>query len=936
MARARFDRQLRRVFTFISGLTVLVGITAIVSNRYLVETHRALIQNNLPAAALTRQIQADTVYVATLATSFTEVGSEEDLTALTSDLFARSAALNADFNDLVARAPGLETAAPPQFSALEAAVRTQAEAAQDRLAARHAIRVGQSRAARAFAELEDLVARQTDTARVQVTATISDLYDAPFGEIPQKLDQLADVNFFAYDRLYELSRAIEASRVQLEQVDQAPTPEVVETARRAFEDEIATARGRLAYLPSESARLEAAGLIDAIAAMLAPGGVFTGTSDALAAGARLEAELESLRSQTGQLVAYSDALLERMQIEAATSQARTEQLSWWIGFGLIAVLALSIISAALAWRVVSRRTVSRLTDVSRHITALARGDYDREIPETGIDEIGRMERALHILRLRAAEAQRLRHELEDAVTQRTREVVTEMQAHDRARAEAEDANRAKTEFLAMMGHEIRTPLNGVVGMLRLLEDEAPTPAQKKRATLARQNAENLLVLSNDILDYAATQNRHAVLRPVHFDLRELMGQLAAYLRANAEEKGLRPAIDMTPEVPAVLFGDVQKIRQILVNLLSNAVKYTRTGQITLSLDHAPDPASGNPVLSFAVTDTGIGINPADHVRIFDAYSRGAGHPAEAIEGLGLGLSICRRLTEALGGALSLESAPDVGSRFTLTVPLALGDPAKVVRQGEAITAGALNRRVLVVEDQPVNRMVARGYLERLGCTVVEAETGTEGVQRALEGAFDLVLMDIDLPDIDGGEAAGQIRAAIDAPPPIAALTAHRIDDTADQRAALNVDHILYKPLSPRALAALLGSTARDLPGDGPDATRDALASDIADIGADETAAIAAAFLDEIAPALATIQAAQAAADHDALARQAHKLKGAASNFVLTPFCDKLGQIEAAARQGTGVAEQVEGIEAMAGEAVRALRAAARGLGLQLPESSASM
>jgi two-component system sensor histidine kinase TorS len=384
-----------------------------------------------------------------------------------------------------------------------------------------------------------------------------------------------------------------------------------------------------------------------------------------------------------------------------------------------------------------------------------------------------------------------------------------------------------------------------------------------------------------------------------------------------------------------LFGDVVKIRQILGNLISNAVKYTKRGTITLSVDHATDDSTGQVVLSFCVLDTGVGMSQDTIAQAFDAYSRTSTALRAGIEGIGLGLAISRQLTEALGGALSVESEPGVGSRFTLTVPLARGDLALIAQDEADLNAGDFARNVLVIDDHAVNRMVARGYLERMGCRVAQAETGNAGLRAAESQQFDLILIDLDLPDMQGAEVAAQISAKLDAPM-LVALTAHLISDTDENRTRLHVARILAKPISPRALAEVL---AASLPANVPtDASElhDSLAEDIKDIGLETTALIVQEFLRDLPSAVQEILTPSGLAPSgngfswNGQRKAAHRLKGAASNFRLDRFCAALAQVEAAEIADEALLKQVQ---SLADEAAKMLTATANQLGLQTDRGS---
>lgn len=915
------------------GLTVLVGLAAIGSNRYIITTYRALIQNNLPAAALAQKIVVESSTIATLAPSFFSVGNRTDLNALTNSLLAEVNRVGDDIALLSDIQPRTQDANQmPSIVRLKDLVNAMSDSAGQRIEAKTEVGRRLNVVTIWLAKMNDILRRQTDSARVQVTATIADLYDVPAETLQNRLGYLADVDFFNYDRHIELNTAIDLAGAIFLQTPAQQNIGDLAKMREDLREQLDFAMGRLDYIASSSARAQGYELLQNMAAELEEDGIFTAQTHKLVQTGKLANLLVDMRGEISGLLAISGTQLVGIQANTLRSQENTESLNRKAIIGLSVVLALAVLAGILSWKRTSKQIVARLHGVSEHITALAREDYAREIPITGKDEIGRMEQALHILRGRAERGKKLREELEEVVIARTQDVVNEMHAHDKARAEAEAANMAKSEFLTMMSHEIRTPLNGVVGMLRLLESEMGPGKHKKRVSTARKSSENLLTLSNDLLDYLSTQNHQPLLENVHFDSRELMGQLGSYLRANAADKGLKAFIDISPDVPPVLYGDVVKIRQIVINLLSNAAKYTKDGQISLFLDHAYDVENSQHVLGFSVTDTGPGIEPADHSRIFEAYSRIKGQKHHGIEGLGLGLSICRRLTDVLNGNLTVESQVGQGSRFTLSLALQEGDITKVKSHTETVLLNNLDKHVLLIEDNKVNRMVARGYLEKLGCTIVEVETGIDGVNAAKEQAFDLILMDIGLPDITGNEAARRIRAEVKNVPPIVALTAHHVPDTRSKRAELNVDRILHKPLSPRRLCEVIGASAV-VSDDAFSSTVATLISDIEDIGTEVTTGIVEEYLEQVQTTLVEMAWAAQTNDIVKLGRLAHRLKGAASNFALHEFCNHLGYIDETARKGGDISDLMQGLEKRAEKASVILTNAATAAGLQLSEGT---
>ena len=941
--------RLFAAFAGVAALSIAAGVVGWVVLRNVDTAQTTIVDQAMPAvsegriiAETSTQIAAHGALLATAETQAERQAEAEILRSTTDLLSARLDALErygfpvqevAELRDVV--------------SALAANLDRQDEIVAARIEMNAVLAAAVARALAAAGELSILSKTLTSNAASGATVVISNLYE--LAEDPERqsamldaFDRLVEADLFLLERMFELRMRASEQGLLLNQLGRAQDADEIGWIEERYSGNLRILPRRVALIDDPIRREQAETLVAALASDGPPGtlGLFDQRRRSLGLNAALAALAEDNRALTDQMNERVAAVVSRSQVIASKASEAADSAVEFGGLTLLLQIVLFIaIAGAIAWLYVHRNIVHRLTALHRVMQNLAAGRLDVAVPTGGTDELSGMADTVRIfrdqgivkqqleeerertnaeLRKHKEELERHKKELERLVAERTAQLteanarlVDEVQNHDRARDRAEQASRAKSEFLATMSHEIRTPMNGVLGMLRLMADGPLNERQQQQVRVMRSSSEILLGILNDILDYSRVESGEIEVDNAVFDLHELVEDIVVLMQGRAREKNLALGLTIDEGVPAAVTGDRQKLSQVLLNLLGNGIKFTDRGGVTLALSNGSDPDN----VCLSVRDSGPGIGEADVAHLFEPFYQAASSRRRGQQtGTGLGLAISKRLVTAMGGLIAVETEPGEGSCFSVTLPLpqseaAAQPPAEAVPYGVTGPDGALS--VLIVEDNVVNAMVVEAFVARMGHEPLVAPTAEEGLSLLETQTFDLVLMDISLPGIDGIEATQRIRAHADPAIrslPVIAMSAHVFDSEVAQHLQSGMDAFIGKPIAPDGLAETIarvlghagsgrdgGSGEREAGGDGSIIDPTVLAEDRAFLGAERGALMINTFVETAPVQIDEIRQALAEGQIERAADLAHALRGAAGSLGLRRLADRCGVLEARAR-----------------------------------------
>jgi two-component system, OmpR family, sensor histidine kinase TorS len=915
--RSELIGKLLLVFGSAALLTVVIAAVAWISFKEVAGTQARIVDEAIPTMEAVQRLSTNIARIVALVEQLPVVGSRNEAERIASALSNRLEEMQGTLDRFElhhvddAQSQNLRATS----RAIDENLKELVRGTEVRLDLEHGQSEGLQQQRAAVKALLELAESMVANASATTTANVANLYrlvERGSGReaLYESMDRMIEVDIDAMERMSEFQLVCVKIQTVLDQLAGEQDARAVPALAELFQTHLGTLKRRLDDIRDPSLKKAGLGHYQTLVVARAKDGIFSGQGELIA---QLN-QLQSLRANVGQLVfklnEQASALVATggKSIDVAGKAARGAVDRGLLGFLTVAILLLLAL-AVTVWVVFRYHLLGRLRGMERAVRALSTGNFDIELATTDNDPLAPLARAFEQVRENVRERERLeqelrRHheELAEQVAQRTAELKEsnallerEVAEHAMARQQAEAANAAKNMFLGSLSHELRTPLSGVRGATQLLRETRIDARQADYLNMIDYANSTLLEILEDMLSFSRIEAGKLDLQYQPFALRQALEDMLSLQSVPAQGKGIALINEVSAALPPFVVGDRGKLNQLLLNIIGNAIKFTDEGTVTLEVKQQATLANGKARLMFSVADTGIGIPEDKIAEVFRPFFQVEETAHQRHSGAGLGLAICQRIVEAMGGEIAIESRAGEGTRVSFYLDFETLAALPEQEQPEASGLREFSRplTVLVVEDDKINRTVCARYLELLGHACLLAEDGMEALAVLARSAdrIDAVLMDISLPGMSGLEVAEHLRT-LDGGKwsrlPIIIMSAHVSAQTSGLLNGTQCAAFLGKPFSVNALCNALGGVVNpEVDSSGlPDASEAGpgvldiafLNAELESLGDATVAELLMLFKNELPHFFAEMDTYLVAGDWPALGARAHRLRSAAGNL----------------------------------------------------------